>query len=147
MFNNNGNTLKTIAIVNFIVSMALSVIAAMWLILVDEDFLTYSIFTLLLGVLYSFVTSVLLAGFGELINYSKQIVEILEEKNEISNPKSINQQPKIEIASYYQNVENDTDTSQQSNKIACMNCGHETKNIPCDFCGMTGHIGGNFFYI
>ena len=146
MFDNNSNTLKIIAIVNFIVSMALSIIAAMWLVVENKDLLLYSIFILLFGVLYSFVISVLLAGFGELINYSKRIVEILEEKNETSNSKSISQQPRIEVATYHRNDENAAGDSQYV-RIACMKCGHETKNIPCDFCGMTGHIGGNFFYI
>ena len=146
MFDNNSNTLKIIAIVNFIVSMVSSIIVAMWLVVENKDLLLYSIFILLFGVLYSFVISVLLAGFGELINYSKRIVEILEEKNETSNSKSISQQPRIEVATYHRNDENDAGDSQHI-RIACMKCGHETKNIPCDFCGMTGHIGGNFFYI
>lgn len=171
LFNNNGKTIKIVAIVNFIVETILIIAMAIYLMIELNDFIFYGILMILIGPGIAYVTSSFIAGYGELITNTKRTVEAIEyqvytdyKEKQSSMQKHENDaceqteeafSPVIEQPNSEPVVEESQSVSvaEKAQLIAlpqdacCMKCGHVTKNIPCDFCGMTGHIGGNFFYI
>ena len=79
MFDNIGSKIKSLAMVLFILGVIASIVSAIYLFLIDEDLL--GVRNLFLGPIFSYLSVLVLYGFGEIIT---KLTEI--EKNTRSTP-------------------------------------------------------------
>lgn len=73
MYDNIGNKIKGLAKAVFVIETIMSVIAGFILLTIDEDLSLIGFFLMIVGPLVSWLSSLLLYGFGELIDKANEI--------------------------------------------------------------------------
>lgn len=102
MFSNIGNKIKTLAVVMCIISMSFSVISGLVMIGTDDDLILPGIFIMLLGCLFSWLSSFFMYGFGELVDTNQRLADALANNNNNQyNPNNYVQQPAPNYAPNY----------------------------------------------
>ena len=112
MYDNIGNKIKILAKVTFVLGAIASVIGAVILFFNDTHILL-CIITAVAGSLFSWISTWLLYGFGEIIDKLCDIEENTK-KNHFQKPEK-----------------------QSTPKIICENCGKSISKYPCVICGHT----------
>ena len=116
MFDNIGSKIKNVTVVFTVIGMAVSVIAGIVVMLLEKSFLNFllGVIVIALGCFISWLTSLGMYGFGQLIENTDKLVAMQNEKEEIKTT------PKKVIEGKYR---------------VCPHCGSTTRNNVCDMCG------------
>ena len=87
MFDNIGSKIKNVTVVFTVIGMAVSVIAGIVVMLLEKSFLNFllGVIVIALGCFISWLTSLGMYGFGQLIENTDKLVAMQNEKEEIKN--------------------------------------------------------------
>lgn len=119
MFNNIGGKIKTLAQVVSGIGISASVIFGCFLMATDEDTVFIGILVLILGSIFSWISSFMTYGFGQLIENSDILISNIDE-----NAEKHGHQEYVEML---------------HNAVLCDNCGADISNDygVCHVCGKT----------
>ena len=87
MFNNIGEKIKSVAVVVTIIGIAVSFLYGGWLIFTGSWL--FGVCTIIIGSISSWLASLVLYGFGQLVSNSDSMVELQEEQNEMVEKKLV----------------------------------------------------------
>ena len=141
MFGNSGKKLKIISVYIKSVGAVLSVVSAGLIIYGLFETLKIlavfiGIFELVIGLAMTYLISVWICAFGELVDNSARIADALE-KNDSSGTKNIEIEPiEIRLKKKQRNgQEKKNNTDPTDFFVNCRRCGKPINELPCPYCG------------
>ena len=134
MFDNIGSKIKTVATTLTALGITLSVLAGI-VILCEGD--ASGLFVIIFGSLLSWLGSFLLYGFGQLVENSDRMVELLEE---IAPEPATPAHPEHTVP-YHPSVDETVSPPVTPADWVCYSCGNTNfhKVHSCQICGVTKH--------
>jgi len=143
MYNNIGSKIKIAAQILFVLGVIGSIIFGFVICFGSEDFNAIGLLYILLGGLSSWISTLLMYGFGELI---EKVCSIYKKPPTNTSPRIINKQensatikkPITDITNEKQNVDkNINKSSTVAHSWRCSNCNKMISEDVCPYCGHT----------
>lgn len=132
MFNNVGKTIKGLASVLTWLGIIVSFVVFLILISIDEGFIGQAVIVLIVGALVSWLSSLTLYGFGELVDNSKAIAEAITKETcstiPAQSPQKKASDKNASVNSDFSHKSEQLYETMQSNLGTCDLC--EETNIP-----------------
>lgn len=141
MYDNIGSKIKIVAQILFVLGVIGSIIFGFVICFGSEDFNAIGFLYILLGGLISWLSTLLMYGFGELI---ERVCSIDKKPPTDTSPRIVNKQensatikmPITDITNEKQNVDNNINkSSTAAHRWRCSNCNKMISEEVCPYCG------------
>ena len=157
MFNNIGQKIKSLAKVFFWIGVIGSAVSGVVMMTADDEaMIVFGVLTIVFGIMFSWVGNFFIYGFGQLVENSDRMVQLLEsgtvstkrerkaESERTPQPKHAPKPPKAEPKASRRSMEEPQPSEpDELAEIICPHCGEELyvskeeeSGLFCPFCGV-----------